>query len=513
MSRTCESCSRSWRGSATFCGGCGDLLPDAMAGTEVPTPGRGSARRGLVLAVVLGVAVLAGAATVPSLTVERTPPVTGEVGVPETDDLQAAPAGTAPRRAVPGPEVSCSRGDEPVDCVVWERDLLAPPGPDGQQGWPVASGDHLLLTGPDGVEGVDARTGTRLWEHDDPTHPVPRDVAGDVAVLEGPGGVSVVDLGTGVVRWESPRADGVVQGDVLHDDLVLTLDDDGGATVVARDVEDGAPRWRWTARWPWVQAYGAVGDRLLLAPATEDPGLAIVDRRTGAEVARSDVQTSWWVLGAADDTVVLAEPIEERTGEGHGPAGDGRAMLRGVSLDDATIRWERPVAAGQVRFGLVDGVVLVPSTSPGAITAFDAVTAFDAATGQVAWERGLEPTEELGHHRPGGFGTAPDWTRTPQVVVTSDHADGLVRGHDPRTGDVRWERPMVGQVMHVGADADVVWVGFEHGFALLAPDTGQERLRVHGTGITPISPDPLLVFHHESGTVLRLAAGHVDGGG
>lgn len=501
MSRTCESCGRSWRGSASFCGACGDLLPDAMAATTVRSPSTGSARRGPVLAVALGVVVLAAAAAVPSLTIERTPPVTGEVGVPETDELQAAPAGTTIRRAVPGPEVSCSRDGETFDCVVWERDLGGPPDPQGEQLWPTASGDHILLVGPDGIEGIDARTGTRRWRVEEQTHhPFPRGVGETVVAIEGQPDdeLRVIDLATGDVRWRASGFHGTVQGELVHGDLVLTGSDGGDPAVVARDLDDGTERWRWSNPWPWVQATSVREDRLVLSPASDDDGLAIVDPRTGTEIATSTARVSWWIRGAVDDTIVLAEPLEPDASSGGDLAGDGGAVLRGVSLEDGTVRWERRVRAGHVQFGMAAGVVLAPSTGR--------ILAIEVSTGEVAWQAAVDAVHELAYHGPAGFDGSPDWSRLPPVVVTVDRSAGLLRALDATTGAPQWDRPIDGAIQHVAVSPDVVWVGLDDGFLILDPATGRERVRVHGTQqqVQPFSLEPLLLFHHESGTVLRL---------
>lgn len=498
MSRTCGSCGRSWHGAAAFCGACGDLLPDALSATVARTAGDRSGRRGPLLAVALGIAVLAGATAVPSLSIERTPPVTGEIGVPEADDLRTAPPGTTRRRAVPAPDVTCAVADRPVTCVVWSRDLVGPASPDGRQAWPaIVDRDHVLLAGQDALTGVDVHDGTRLWQDEAMGHAFPHDAGSGVVVLDGPaGGAQVRDLTTGQPRWESEGAGGVVQGDVVQGDVVLT----GAAerdepAVVARDLADGTQRWRWGSPWRSVQVAGVTGDRILLMPTHDESGLAVLDVRTGAALAVAEAEVAHWLVGVVADVAVLALPAGQQGSSRRAPAGDGGALLRGVSLLDGQVAWEHRVPAGDVMFGLVDGVVLAPST--------DRLTVLDARTGVEAWR--LEPTDEAaGYHGPLGATGAPSWQDLPSIVVTVDDQDDVLRGRDPLTGEVRWATPVDG-VLHVAVSPEAVWAVRHEGFVLLDPDTGRERLQVHAPGHHPAGFDPLVLFHHGSGTVTRLS--------
>ncbi len=498
MSRTCESCGRTWRSGATFCGACGDLLPDALAATVVRQSDGSGSRRRPVLAVALAVAVVAGAAAVPTLSIERTPPVTGEIGVPEVGDLQAAaPASVpAPRRDVPSPTITCRRDGEPLDCVAWSRNLMPPMGPDGNTAWVTPAGRRLLLPGPDGLEAVDAATGTRLWRRDDLPEVFPMDVSGDLAVVQthdGGEGIGLLDLATGDLRgqWRGPT---MLWGNLLFDDLVLTPPDAGAEPgIVARGLHDGVARWRWSTAWPWTQVMAAGGDRLVLVADGGEGGMAVLDRRNGNEIARTDASAGW-VLGIVDQTLVVVEPHDGANGPN--PAGDGGAVLRGLSTTDATVQWEREVPASQVPFGLADGVVVAPSTG--------LLTVLDATTGDVAWDVPLDSTSDLANH--GGFFGWPDddTPDLPTAVLTIDRTAHELVARNSRSSEVTWRRELPDGFAQATAFGDAVWLDGPSGFALLDAATGRATVEVTAPGVPVVSLDPLVLFHPPSGTVARL---------
>lgn len=495
MTRTCGSCGRAWPSTAAFCGACGALLDPSVAARPDPTTTRRTAalrhavaRPAVGWMAVVAVVLLAVVA-VPRLTVERTPPVDGEVGVPEDGELQAAPAAAPPRSRAPAPEVTCTVDDTPVPCVRWSRPLLPPEDPElGWGAWPSVVGDRLLLAAPDGIEGIDPLDGTRRWRAPlaDAAHLL--DADDEVAVVGADGEMSLLDLDAGAPRWTA-RALPMTWGDVLSGDVVVLADTP--AVLVGHDRADGAPRWRWHA--PWQDGFGLrdLGDGRLLVVSGSNRGMAVVDVRTGEELAISDTD-SGWLVGLAGDVAVTA-----RTAPRHRPgrAGDPGATLVGTDVDDLSVRWEQDVPSSDVSFGLVDGVVLAPSAR--------LLTALDTATGQVAWELALSPAAEIAAHADGwfpGLGDAP-----PDVVVVRDPAADTVRGHDPATGALRWEQTTSATPAYAVVGGRDVVVHSPGIVEVLDAETGRHRVRIQApANASLLALDPAVVAHPASGHLVGL---------
>lgn len=437
------------------------------------------------------VVVAGGAVVVPQVSVERTAPVGGEIGLPEADDLRAAPAGTTPRRTMPAPEVSCTRGEVELDCLAWSRALLPPPDEDGRFGWVIAAGAYLLGPTPGALEAADLATGTRLWRLDLEENLGPLAVDGDVAVLAGPDESMVVELATGTVRWHADTRPGV-HGDVLGDGLVLTgqLPVTDGPLLVARDVVDGHTVWTWGSG-NSAQVHRRPGGEVLVA---SDQGLAVLDAATGQERLRTDTRSDW-IVDVVDDVAVV---VAARHGDpaGHDPADEPGTTLLGVDLTNGSIRWERDVDTSRINPGTAGGLLLMSSPQH--------LTAIDAATGEVAWQQALEPGQTVAHHRFPMSAQRADAVAPPQVVVILDTADDVVRGHDPGTGSVVWEHAVATNLQHASVGADTVVVHDTTGYLLLDLPTGRERLHVRAPGVPLASLDPLVLLHPASGHVLRV---------
>lgn len=494
MTRTCDSCGRAWPSAAAFCGVCGALLDPSVAARPDPVTGRTSALRHAVARPAVGWAaaiavVLLAVVAVPRLTVERTQPVDGEIGVPEDDELQAAPAAAPPRSRAPAPEVTCSLDDAPVPCVRWSRPLLPPEDPElGWGAWPSVVGDHLLLSAPDGIEGIDPVEGTRRWRTPmtEIAHPVDADE--DVAVIGSNGEVALFDLDTGTPLWTT-QAVPMAWGDVLAEELVVLADTPGA--LVGHDRGDGTPRWRWQA--PWQDGFGLrdLDDGRLLVTSGSNRGMAVLDVGTGEELAITDADVGW-LVGLAGDVAVTAQ-----TSPRHRPgrAGDPGATLVGTDVDDLAVRWEQEVPSSDVSFGLVGGVVLAPSAR--------LLTALDTATGQVAWELALPPAADIAAHADGwfpGLGAAP-----PDVVVVLDPAGDTVRGHDPATGALRWERATRATPAHAVVGGRDVVVHSPGSVEVLDAATGRHRVRIQAPAdASLLALDPAVVAHPASGHLVGL---------
>lgn len=495
MARTCGSCGRAWPSAAAFCGACGALLdPSVAARPDTTRIGRvSSIRRRLARPAVAWAGtvavVVATVVAVPALTVERTPPVDGAIDVPEGDELQAAPAAVPPSPRAPAPEVTCEVDAAPVPCVRWSRELLPPE--DLQRGWSAWStvvGDRVLVSSPRGLEMIDPVDGTRRWRVPVDDLPELVDADDDVAVVGMGGEMTVLDLEEGTPRWAS-RARPITWGDVLVEDVVVLADTP--AVLVGHDRADGRPRWRWDA--PWQDGFGLrdLGEGRLLVLSGGARGMAVLDARTGEELAVTDAETGW-LLGLSHDVAVTA-----RTAPRHRPgrAGDPGATLVGLDLDDLSIRWEQDVPSSDVSFGLVDGVVLAPSAR--------LLTALDARSGQVAWELELPSTSEVAMHADGWF-VGLDPVR-PRVVVTRDLSDELVRGHDPATGAVLWDHRTSGSPEYVFVGGQGVVVHARGAVAVLDADSGRERVQIRTPAdASLLGLDPAIVAHSSSGHLVGL---------
>lgn len=498
MSRTCSTCGRAWDRRASFCGGCGDLLVDDLGTVSSTTAGtrrwwqHPAARLGAV-AVVVGAAV----AAVPQLSIERTPPVDGEIGVPETDDLRAAPASDVQPPRPDAPPVSCDVGGDPVDCVTWSRPLLTPAGAENGGGWAIGAGDHVLLLGNHAIEVVDADDGTRLWRSEELAGAFPLDVGDGRVILHGPQGLAALSMATGDVLWEAPELH--ARGDGMTAEGVLVLQGPQGsdsATMVGVDAADGTERWRRSFDWPAFVVGSLDGGRVMLEEASPDPDRLVVDVATGEVVTRIQIDAEW-MFDASGPIAVFVRQARPDPG-GPNPAGDGGATLVGVDTTDGTTRWSRDVPAGQVEFGRLDDLVLAPST--------DRLLAIDATTGEVRWETDLSGSLDVGSHVTGGW-FGPRWNeggRSP-VAVVHDQVDGLVRALDPADASVRWERVIEDGVDGVLATGDHVMVHSGGGsVTFLDPEDGTVTHRVDAPRQHTAGWDPLLVVHAPSGQVTRL---------
>lgn len=489
MTRTCGSCGRAWPSTAAFCGTCGALLdPSVATRADRSRPVRPSTRRALGWATA-AVVVVATVVAVPSLTVERTPPVDGGIDVPEGDELQAAPAAVPPRPRAPAPEVTCAVETGPVACVRWSRELLPPTDPEHGWGvWPTVVGDVLLLSSPDGIEGVDRADGTRRWRTPSAGAPHLVDADRDVAVMVAEGVTTLLDLDGGIPRWTA-RALPITWGDVLGEDVVVLADTP--AVLVGHDRDDGHPRWRWHA--PWQDGFGLrdLGDGRLLVLSGSNRGMAVLDARTGDQLALTD-QDHGWLLGLADGVAVGARtPPRHRPGR----AGDPGATMVGIELDDLTIRWEQDVPSSDVSFAVVDGFLVAPSARR--------LTALDATSGQVAWELEVPSTTSLATYVDGWFAGLDH--NPPTVVVTHDPSDAVVRGHAPATGTVRWEHRASAPPEYVVAGGRDVVVHLRGAVEVLDAATGQQRMRIqlpHDASLLAL--DPAVVAHAPSGHLVGL---------
>lgn len=504
VSRTCGDCGSSWDGRATFCGRCGGLLDDALATRG--TPDRGMRRWWRPWVGALGVAVVVGGAVaaVPRLSIERTPPVAGEIGVPEEDDLNAAPASTRTRDRVPDPpEVSCSVDDEPVACVRWSRAVLSPAGFERSGGWAAPVGDtHLLAAGHDGFAVFDVTSGARLWRDASLAPSYPLDVTDGGVMVDGPAGTSYRGLDDGTVWWSSPTGSGLLGGVIVDDVGVLGEHDaNGDTTLRGRRLHDGAVVWERGLSGALHMAGELPGGRVFLEPADGQSTHVVVDAPSGEVVSRFDAPRGW----LAGHTQGIAFVVSESTRDPADPnlAGDGGATLTAVRLDDGTTAWTRALPSSQMPVSIADGTVLSEST--------DRVVALEATTGDVRWELDLAGSFALAHHGAGSWwgltSGNEDWS---PVAVVHDQADDLVRAHDLVTGEVVWERSVDEETQHVFATGDIVMAHRQDGATLLDPTTGDERLSVALSGGHVAGWDPLTVVHPPSGHVTVLDVPGVD---
>lgn len=504
VTRTCGTCGRSWSAPAAFCGTCGALLDDGLATTRTPGPSAARRRHPVVAGGVVALAVVAVVAAVPSLSIDRTPPVDGTIGVPAPDDLQAAPADTTVRRPVEAPEVVCLRDDVAVDCVAWSRALASPPsGRDEFGAWVLPVGDRVLVVTEDRVEAVDAADGTRLWQRDTAGEGglYPVGVVGhDGLVLAGGNHTAVVDLRDGGERWVVDT--GVAAWGMGADaDLVLVqAPGRSGVSVVAHDAADGHRRWAWDA--PWVDVHVARppgSDRIVVVSSAGD-GLAVLDRATGRELARSEDMADTWLVGVLDDVAVVATSPATPPASAPDLAGDGGATLRGIDLAGGAQRWEHDVPASNRGFDLAGGLVVAPSTGQ--------LTAIDARTGQVVWEVPTQAPEFSASHGTLWSASAAATGEPVHTLVTVEPSQSVLRGRDPTTGAVRWERETRDGIHHASVDGDRLLVFAVQGTSVHDAATGAPVVQVRTSNGSPVGADPFLLYHHGSGYVTRI---DVDG--
>lgn len=491
-----------------FCGACGALL-------DRPLPSRGGSGgrdrsswwRHPAVAGGLAVLVLVGVVTaVPTLSIERTDPIEDTtIDVPDTDELQGAPAGTRTRRQVDPPQVTCTRDDVEVDCVRWSRGLLDPmDNGRGPQTWPMVFGDHLLLVGDGEVEAVDAATGTRLWRTDAPHDAYPAGALDGVLVLQRPSGMSGMDLATGDPRW-SVDTSPPVHGHVVHDDIVLTGPDPDAATaLVARDPRDGEVLWTWSSPAPWHDLHVRRLDRERLLVSSTGQGVAVVDASTGGERSLAEDLTEAWIVGVVDGTILtLAQPDMDLSEPN--PAGDPGAVVSGIDLVDGTTRWTRDVRSSQSWFSVVGDLVIAPSSRH--------LTALDTTTGETVWEVQTARSEALAQYQPVGpwQPLEPAAAEAPTIVVTLAQTTGVARGREAATGKLVWEQDLSQDAWHAVVTADHVVVQTNGGVRVLSVATGEERLGVDSPQLQLAGTDPFIVFHQISGYVARLDLSAAEG--
>lgn len=515
MAQTCGTCGRSWGDRATFCGVCGALLSRPLPGRDrTAEPGsseRAQRRRPLVLGVLGTVALVGVVVVVPTLSLGRGDPVDTTIAVPDEGDLQTAPTDATAHPRVDPPQVSCTRAEVEFDCVRWSR-ALAPPaaGMPDDRSWLVGLGDHIAITSPDGLEVVDAATGTRLWRIDPATQVHPVGVTRGALLLARPGRTTLVDLDDGQELWSATLGPDV-RGEVAGDDVVYTGTDRGAspAGLAARDHETGEVRWVWPSSWQQLHVRRIGHDRVWVDSGSA--GSALVDATTGQLLAQLDRGDDTWALGVADGTVVTISrrpwdvPPDAAT-----PAGENEVVLRGFDAADGSVRWQREVSVPRwwMDFGTVGSLVLAPSV--------DVLTALDAASGQVVWEAPRSDREQLALHGAASvFAVVPTDSPEPDVVITIDQDTGVVRARARETGSVAWEQPVSPPTQWWPAVVDhgMVLLQGHDGLEFLATSTGDHllRVRVTTTDLQLTGLDPVMLFDHRSGHVIRLDVSEADG--
>ena len=490
MAQVCGTCDRSWDDRATFCGACGARLEPPLPRPE----GSGPEPPGRTVRpwhwIVLGASLAVGVTlAVPAIDLDRTPPVTGDVGVPDRDTLQSTvaagteqpPAGTDTAGGrptpTPPPNVSCFRGRSRVEfpCVLWIRRVHGTTTT-GQE-MTVVGGDRVVAIGSGGLRGYDTNTGRRVWERS-LSRPVDiAHVGDDVGVLHYGGRAEAFALDDGARLW-GVDAFTPLYGRTVADDRVLTADRDvDGPKLAVYDADDGTLRWEARTNGATIFSVLASSDRGALV-VTHDNRPVFLDRATGGPAW--SMREGAEVLEVTARTALVATPPDDR--------GDGAAdtLLQAVELRTGTVRWERTVPAQGRQLG-VQGDRLLVSTD-------DRMTALEVASGTVAW--GVTTKEaEVPVSGPGVRGAA---TATP-VVLTST-STGVLRGRDRATGTVRWRHQQPtgpGNVMHHDG---LVLVRTADGMQALDVVTGRELIRVHADGpLHPVGVDPELAMDHRSG--------------
>lgn len=503
VTQTCETCGRSWGDRAMFCGACGALLnrPLPSRGDHASSTSSAWWRRPLVVGGVVAAALVGVVAAVPTLSIERQDPVDTSIDVPDSDDLQAAPADATLRPHVDPPEITCSQLGIEYDCIVWSRQVIQPRDSRGDGGptWAFAASRGVVVADDQRVDLIDVADGARLWSIDTPSHGFPRGLGDEFMVFSDPGTTRVIDLADGQTRWTFDGGGSVgsdwIDGEVIYTGATGPTDAPG---VTARDVDDGTDLWTWETAWEDVSLQHLAADRLL-ATSYNTGESAILDASSGREVARVGGLLNDWVLGVADGVAVTVQVLDHGEPSDANPAGDGGAVLAGVDVETGTVRWEQEVRASQASFGMHDGLVLAPSARH--------LTALDTATGETVWEVPTASSEVVADHggwrpwRPPSLDDSPP----PEHVLTVDQRNGLLRARAPQSGEQVWQRPLTGQPWHasvVGED-EVVVFGGEH-LHVLHASTGQEVLRLDAREQQFVQFDPLIVFDHRSGYLTRV---------
>lgn len=448
---------------------------------------------------MVAAALVAVVAAVPTLSIERQDPVDTSIDVPDSDDLQAAPADATVRPHVDPPEITCSEQDVEYDCIVWSRQLASPPPPQsGAPTWAFGVHQGVVIADTDRLELVDVADGARVWSIDAPPDGFPRGVSEEVAVFSGPGTTRVIDLEDGHTRWTFETT-GSVSSDTPHGDVIYTATQAGSSPpgVAARGIEDGTVRWTWETEWRDLYIQHLATDRLL-AISHASGHAAILDAATGHEVARLDEFTADWVLGVADGVAVTVRVLDHGEPSDGNPAGDGGAILTGLDVETGAPLWEQEARASQASFGVHEGLVLAPSARH--------LTALDAATGELVWEVPTSSSEVVATHRGGGpwGASSPDVRSLVEHVLTIDQRQGMLRARAPDSGEVVWDRPVAGQPWHASVMGDeVVVFGPEH-LHVLTASTGEERVQMSADNHQFVGLDPLIVFDHRSGYLTRV---------
>lgn len=504
MSRTCDDCGSSWDGGATFCGLCGGLLDEGLRTRVVrDADGGGWWRRPWVGVVVVLLLVGGAVAAVPRLSIERTPPVDGEIGVPEDDDLNAAPA-AAGRRLVSSepPEVRCTVDDDPVECVGWSRRVAPSESAERGSGWVTQMGAHVVAVDDEAMAVFDGVDGTRLWRDEGLAGAYPLDVSDDRILIDD-GATTLLDVRDGTVVWSVPAGSGLLGG-TIEGGLAVTAEHGptGGTHVAGRDLVDGSVEWERDL--PGAHhASGTLRDgRLLLEGIDGVTPHVLLDMATGEIEAEFEVNADW-TAGVVDDIGVLVE--EPRRDPADSDSSSEGTLLTGVDLTDGIPAWQRwvPDATGRPAVPVEGAVVVVE---------VDRLAVLEPATGDLRWELELPGSLVAADHGSRGWwshagGAAHAWS---SVVVVHDHG-GLVRAHDPATGAPLWERTMADSVQHVFAADDLLMVRTDGGrVTLLDPATGDERVTVDLGQGHAAAWDPMLVFHPSSGHATRIDLPGVD---
>ncbi len=330
-------------------------------------------------------------------------------------------------------------------------------GPPCTAAWPA---------GPAGIVAFSLPAGRLCWTSDLPQPWVYDHSLSDSRPVAIVGGVAFTTVGTpnhpttlvardavtGTPRWRAtvsdawrlpraPRADG---------GLVIVPAEGPGA-VVARDLSTGEERWRATLASPTGrtrQLYAIVetADTVFVsvgeAGYLDDPTsaeTAAIDRVTGAERYRRG-----GTMAAANEHVAVAAVV-------------GSAGWSFVPLDPLTgaLR-ERPRVEDE-RWGLIGlvGEVLVGFRWEDPVELFG----IDTGTGALRWRRGFEPETRI---MPVGFHGADSGTGqilvqrlvSPPPLGTAPSA--TLTAYDAATGELRWERPGLNQVLGRGPGAIVI---------------------------------------------------------
>jgi outer membrane protein assembly factor BamB len=282
----------------------------------------------------------------------------------------------------------------------------------------VAVGAGVVVTGDDGVEGFDVRTGARLWSTDTAAGAGAGLQLGEVwrdRVFAGSyaSRLFAIDLRTGRICWSTAP-------DVPTETTVFTPRADATGVVATftsfRERTGGVLATDFDGRVMWQVFVTAVGGAGVIGPATMTTDLVLaVDRSGVVHALDRPTGAERWTLGdgrthrSADDFRPLvvaggALVIGSLTGE-----------LIAYDIQTRAERWRAWPVQASIAFGLsVDGqTIWVPYVS-------GHVLALDLASGRVRWRFGDDGE---------GFRWVP-WTHGP-VVVLSGATRGLMAFRRP----------------------------------------------------------------------------------